>query len=103
MTELFSKVLNMSLTGSVVIAFVMAARLLLRRSPKIYAYVLWAAVLFRLLCPISLSASVSLLGWLQPEVQEMSPATSTISYLPAGTVQPRLDAAAERQEKPENA
>ena len=48
MTELFSKVLNMSLTGSVVIAFVMAARLLLRRSPKIYAYVLWSAVLFRL-------------------------------------------------------
>ena len=101
MTELFSKVLNMSLTGSVVIAFVMAARLLLRRSPKIYAYVLWAAVLFRLLCPVSLSASISLLGWLQPEVQEMSPATSTISYLPAETVQPRSDAAAAPVENPE--
>ena len=101
MTELFSKVLNMSLTGSVVIAFVMAARLLLRRSPKIYAYVLWAAVLFRLLCPVSLSASVSLLGWLQPEVQEMSPATSTISYLPAEAFQPRLDAPAAPAERAE--
>lgn len=101
MTELFSKVLNMSLTGSVVIAFVLAARLLLRRSPKIYAYVLWAAVLFRLLCPVSLSASVSLLGWLQPEVQEMSPATSTISYLPAEAFQPRLDAPAAPAERAE--
>ena len=101
MTELFSKVLNMSLTGSVVIAFVLAARLLLRRSPKIYAYVLWAAVLFRLLCPISLSSSVSLLGWLQPEVQEMSPATSTISYLPAEAFQPRLDAPAAPAERAE--
>lgn len=103
MTELFSKVLNMSLTGSVVIAFVLGARLLLKRSPKIYAYVLWAAVLFRLLCPISLSASVSLLDWLQPEVQETTPATSTVTYLPAGAFQPRLDTAApaERTEQTE--
>ena len=61
MTAIFERVLNMSLTGSIVIAVVLLARLLLRRAPKIYSYMLWAVVLFRLLCPISLSAGLSVL------------------------------------------
>ena len=40
MDEIFSQVLNMSLTGSVVILCVMAVRLLLKRSPKIFSYAL---------------------------------------------------------------
>ena len=52
MAEFFSNILNMSMTGSVVIAAVLLIRLLLKRLPKIYAYVLWSVVLFRLLCPI---------------------------------------------------
>lgn len=83
MAAILSQVLNMSMTGSVVILFVIAARLLLKKFPKIYAYILWAVVLFRLLCPVSLSASVSLLSWLQPDVTESTPVTSTVSYLPA--------------------
>ena len=35
MTAIFERVLNMSLTGSIVIAVVLLARLLLRRAPKI--------------------------------------------------------------------
>ena len=35
---LLPKVLNMSLTAGVVILFVMAARLLLKKLPKIYSY-----------------------------------------------------------------
>ena len=92
MTAIFSKVLNMSMTGSVVILLVMAARLLLKRSPKIYSYALWAVVLFRLLCPVSLSASVSALDLLQPEVTEASPVTSTVSYLPDTYIQNRAEA-----------
>ena len=62
MKEAFLQILNMSLTGSAVILLVLAARLLLKRAPKIFSYALWGVVLFRLLCPVSLSASVSMLG-----------------------------------------
>ena len=102
MTAVFSEILNMSMTGSLVILLVMAARLLLKRSPKIYAYALWAVVLFRLLCPVSLSASVSALGLLQPEVTEASPVTSTVSYRPSAYVQRRADAILIPQAAPES-
>lgn len=65
--KLFIEVLNMSLTGSLVILAVILARLCLRKAPRIFSYVLWAAVLFRLLCPVSFAAGFSLLGLLQNE------------------------------------
>ena len=80
MTDLFSKVLNMSLTASVVILFVMAARLVLRKTPKIYSYALWAVVLFRLLCPVSLPSAVSVLELAQPQVSQ-SDTVSTVSFV----------------------
>ena len=83
MKEIFRTVLNMSLTGSAVILLVMAARLALKRTPKIFSYALWGVVLFRLLCPVSLSSSVSLLGWLKPEVTAPTAVTSTVSYIPS--------------------
>ena len=82
MKELFLRILNMSLTGSFVIVLVMIARLALKRAPKLFSYALWLVVLFRLLCPVSLSAPVSLLNWLKPQVQSAAPAASTVSYLP---------------------
>lgn len=59
MRNLFSVVLNMSMTGSIVILLVMLARLILKRAPKIFSYALWAVVLFRLLCPVAFTAPVS--------------------------------------------
>lgn len=59
--NLFSTVLNMTITGSVVIGCVLLARLALGRAPRGFAYALWAVVLFRLLCPVSVSAPVSVL------------------------------------------
>ena len=53
------KLWNMSLTASVVILAVLAARLLLRKAPAVLRYALWGAVLFRLLCPVSFSAAFS--------------------------------------------
>lgn len=53
--------LNMSLTGSIVIIFVLLVRLFLKRVPKIYSYLLWIVVLFRLVCPVSFESPVSLL------------------------------------------
>lgn len=74
MVRLFAKVLNsgtlinMTLTGSVIILFVLIARLCLKRAPKVYSYCLWGVVLFRLLCPVSITAPVSALNIVRPEV-----------------------------------
>ncbi len=61
----FIRVLNMSLTASLAIVAVLLLRFCLKRQPKMYSYVLWAVVLFRLLCPVSLSLPVSFLGFLR--------------------------------------
>ena len=39
--ELLPRILNMSIAASVVIAFVLAARLLLKKAPKVFSYALW--------------------------------------------------------------
>ena len=70
--EILPRILNMSLTASVIICFVLLGRLILKRSPKIYSYVLWSVVLFRLLCPVTLSAPFSVLGLLDTPVVEQS-------------------------------
>lgn len=81
MEELFSQVLNMSMTASVMIVLVILARLVLRRAPKIYSYVLWSVVLFRLLCPVSLPSPVSLLGMLDAPVTENVGLTTSVAYI----------------------
>ena len=58
----FSVVLNMSITASISILVILLARIMLKRTPKIFSYALWAVVLFRLLCPVSLSSQFSLMG-----------------------------------------
>ena len=61
MTEIFSTVLNMSLTASVVIGVVLLLRLLLKEASKACSYALWSVVLFRLLCPVSVESGLSIL------------------------------------------
>ncbi len=58
---IFTTILNMSLTAGYCIAAVVLLRFLLKRQPKILSYLLWSVVLFRLLCPVSLASSFSLL------------------------------------------
>ena len=60
MSQIFITVLNMSLTASYCIAVVIVLRFFLRRQPKIFSYLLWSVVFFRLLCPFSLSSAFSL-------------------------------------------
>ena len=79
MQATFARILNMSLTGSIVIAVVLLARLFLKRAPKIYSYALWAVVLFRLLCPLSITAGLSVL---KPIPVTTTPGISTVSYQP---------------------
>ncbi len=60
MQELFLSILNMSVTACYVIAAVLLVRLLLKKAPKKYSYLLWSVAGFRLLCPVSLSSVVSI-------------------------------------------
>ena len=87
MSNLFSTVLNMSMTGSVVILLVMLSRLILKRAPKVFSYALWSVVLFRLLCPVAFTAPVSVLNALEPEAQEASESTSVVYFIPAEVTQ----------------
>ncbi|MEG1541913.1 MAG: M56 family metallopeptidase, partial [Oscillospiraceae bacterium] len=59
--KMFISVLNMGLIGSFAIIFVLIARLLLKKAPKIFSYALWGIVLFRLLCPFSFESAISLM------------------------------------------
>ena len=81
MQAAFARILNMSLTGSIVIAVVLLARLFLKRTPKIYSYALWAVVLFRLLCPLSITAGLSVLKPI-PVTMRTTPGVSSIVYQP---------------------
>lgn len=75
-----STVLNMSFTGSIVALMVMAVRVFIRKLPGRYAYLLWAAVGIRLLCPVILETGFSILP-VNPE-----PVDSRIAYEALPTV-----------------
>jgi beta-lactamase regulating signal transducer with metallopeptidase domain len=79
MEQLFITILNMSITGSVIILAMLIARLCLKRAPRIFSYVLWAVVLFRLLCPVSFFTDISFLGILE----ESSSTKGRMEYIPA--------------------
>lgn len=57
----FPQILDMSRTGAIVICVVLILRLILKRAPRAFSYALWAVVLFRLLCPVTLTAPVGVL------------------------------------------
>lgn len=59
--DLFLSVLNMSLVSSYVITFVLLARFILKKAPKIFSYALWSVVLLRLLFPLSFESELSLI------------------------------------------
>lgn len=87
---LIPRILNMTMTGSLVIGIVLLCRLFLRRAPRILSYSLWSVVLFRLLCPFSFSAEASLLTLFHVPATE----SSTIEYIPAdiaSTPYPKVD------------
>lgn len=78
---LFPALFNMSLTAGIVILCILVVRLALKQAPKVYSYALWAVVLFRLLCPVSLPSGFSLLGALDAPARQATPVVSTVTYL----------------------
>lgn len=81
LSALFTAILNMSITASYVALAVMFIRLCLSRAPKIFSYLLWLAVLIRLVFPFSFNSPFSLLGFLQSNVQA---GTGAMEYIPSG-------------------
>ncbi len=65
---IFLQLYDMSKIASIVILAVLLVRLCLKRAPKGFSYALWAVVLFRLLCPVSIEAPVSLIPRTEPTV-----------------------------------
>ena len=60
MEAFFQNVLTASFHGSIVILAVLVLRLVLRRAPKKFSYLLWSVVGLRLCCPVSFSSVFSL-------------------------------------------
>lgn len=77
---IFSRVLHMSLTGSYIILIVLLMRLALRKAPKVFSYVLWAAVLFRLLCPVSVSSALSVLNFTPAAASQPQGTVTTVEH-----------------------
>ena len=81
--NIFITVLNMSITGSYIIAAILLLRLLLKKAPKIFSYILWAIAGLRLLCPFSFSSIVSIFNFISPPAAESSVGGATSnSYIP---------------------
>ena len=89
MTELFLRVLQMSLMAAGVVLIALPLRWLFRRLrlPALACELLWLVVAVRMLLPVGLvTGPFSVLGWLTPAVQEQTEAlarTEEIVLLPA--------------------
>ncbi len=69
MSELFLKVLNMSISASWLILAVLLLRLVLKRAPKWVTICLWGIVALRLICPSYMETTFSLI----PSAETVSP------------------------------
>ena len=69
MTDLFLKILNMSISAGWLVLVVVFLRFLLKKSPKWINVLLWGMVAIRLVCPISLESVFSLI----PSTETVSP------------------------------
>lgn len=76
MTDLFLKLLDMSLSASWIVLAVITARLVLKKAPRWMICGLWALVALRLVCPFSLESMLSLV----PELPALQ--TTTEETLP---------------------
>ncbi len=77
MDSLFLKLLNMSITGGLLVPVVLILRLCLKKMPKWISCALWALVLLRLVLPVSFSSNFSLLAFLDAPAAE----NGSVSYV----------------------
>lgn len=58
--NLFVQILNMSITASFVIAVILSVRIIIRKLPKKYSFLLWLIVGIRLVCPFAATSPFSM-------------------------------------------
>ncbi|MBQ5809157.1 MAG: hypothetical protein IIW21_05315, partial [Clostridia bacterium] len=86
MLNFFETLLNMSITGAVIIAFVMIVRLFLKKLPRKYSYILWIIPAIRLLIPFSVAAPVSVFNFIHiPEPHAVISDSGEVNEPPALT------------------
>ena len=85
MQGIFVKILDMSFVAGITITVVCLARLFLRRAPKWISYVLWLVVLFRLLCPFSITSGLSLIPVFAVNVIPEPQQSASYTEAPVGT------------------
>ena len=73
MSEVFLKIINMSISASYIVLAVLLLRLLLKKAPKWITVVLWGIVAVRLVCPFSIESVLSLM----PSSEVVSPTIMT--------------------------
>lgn len=78
MSTIFIKILNMSLIASVVAVGVMLVRIPLKKAPKLFSYLLWGLVLFKLVCPLTVESVRALI----PVKSEPIPQTIVTAQIP---------------------
>ena len=69
MTDLFLKIVNMSISASWIVLAVLVLRLLFKKAPGWVNVLLWGIVAVRLICPFSLESTLSLI----PSAETVSP------------------------------
>lgn len=87
MRDIFETMLNMSITGAVVIIVVAFVRFILKDAPKKYSYLLWSVVAFRLCCPFSFRSFISIFN-INPiqNASEVVTDSSTMNYIGTPTI-----------------
>ena len=61
MSELFLKIINMSISASWLVLAVLLLRFALKKAPKWVNVLLWGIVAVRLICPFSIESALSLI------------------------------------------
>ena len=83
MDAVFERVLQISLSGSIIVLAVLTLRLVLKNAPKRAVCLLWMLAVLRLLVPFEIQSDWSM----QPPLPEFAPSQVQQEYFDSGTVQ----------------
>ncbi len=95
MSEVFLKIVNMSISASWIVLAVLLLRLLLKKAPKWISVILWGIVAIRLICPFSIESVMSLIPsaeTISPEIMmEANPSINTGIPIINNTINPIIN------------
>ena len=89
MTDIFLKIVNMSISAGWLVLAVLMLRILLKKAPRWVHVLLWGIVALRLLCPVSIESALSLI----PSAETISPDIMTDRTPEIATGIPALNSA----------